>query len=433
MPSGPKCKGSIKKMVRDRGFGFIRGDDGKEVFFHRSGLNAAEYDNLNEGDAVEYVVQEGQDLQFNISGGISSNLGAFGVVEFSKQNFDITNMPDTPWSVVREVAGRTAFHGAGQELRLRASPGTEVSFFDVFFREPDVFKRHRERISLSLTARRRLRRFDTHDEAREEYGFEVGRQVGPDSSIFAGYTFGTIEVDDIDGGGEPVLNDPLAVPLTLKNQEGESDLAHVRFGYRFRNTDSRISPRNGTQFRWTNRIYDEGIGSDFEFVKSEFTFDFYDELEGVGEDVPDRYHIGLQGGIASPYGSTDEIPYSERFFLGGQTTLRGFDFRGVGPNLKGFPLGGETFVYGSLEYRRPLVTQTQPGTYRELETMHAGVFLDAGIIGPDDFDLDVDDMRVSAGILFGISVPLPITFSFGFPLEEGKGDDTQVLGFNIGF
>jgi CspA family cold shock protein len=58
-PSGPKCKGKIKKMVRDRGFGFIRGDDGKEVFFHRSGLNAAEYDGLNEGDAVEYVVQEG--------------------------------------------------------------------------------------------------------------------------------------------------------------------------------------------------------------------------------------------------------------------------------------------------------------------------------------------------------------------------------------
>ena len=58
-PAGPKCRGKIKKMVRDRGFGFIRGDDGKEVVFHRSGLNAAEYDGLNEGDTVEYVVQEG--------------------------------------------------------------------------------------------------------------------------------------------------------------------------------------------------------------------------------------------------------------------------------------------------------------------------------------------------------------------------------------
>ncbi len=40
-PTGPKSRGRIKKMVRDRGFGFIRGDDGKEVFFHRSGLNGA--------------------------------------------------------------------------------------------------------------------------------------------------------------------------------------------------------------------------------------------------------------------------------------------------------------------------------------------------------------------------------------------------------
>ncbi len=46
-------------MVRDRGFGFIRGDDGKEVFFHRSGLTGADYDALSEGDTVEYVIQEG--------------------------------------------------------------------------------------------------------------------------------------------------------------------------------------------------------------------------------------------------------------------------------------------------------------------------------------------------------------------------------------
>jgi CspA family cold shock protein len=57
--TGPKSRGRIKKMVRDRGFGFIRGEDGKEVFFHRSGLGAQDYDSLSEGDVVEYVVQEG--------------------------------------------------------------------------------------------------------------------------------------------------------------------------------------------------------------------------------------------------------------------------------------------------------------------------------------------------------------------------------------
>jgi CspA family cold shock protein len=58
-PSGPRVRGRIKKLVRERGFGFVRGDDGKEVFFHRSGLGATDYDSLSEGDAVEYVVQEG--------------------------------------------------------------------------------------------------------------------------------------------------------------------------------------------------------------------------------------------------------------------------------------------------------------------------------------------------------------------------------------
>ena len=57
--TGPKARGRIKKMVRERGFGFIRGEDGKEVFFHRSGLNASDYDSLNEGDLVEYQIQEG--------------------------------------------------------------------------------------------------------------------------------------------------------------------------------------------------------------------------------------------------------------------------------------------------------------------------------------------------------------------------------------
>ncbi len=59
MPTGPKSRGRVKKMVRDRGFGFIRGEDGKEVFFHRSGMAGADYDAIHEGDTVEYVIQEG--------------------------------------------------------------------------------------------------------------------------------------------------------------------------------------------------------------------------------------------------------------------------------------------------------------------------------------------------------------------------------------
>ena len=55
-PTGPKSKGRIKKMVRDRGFGFIRGEDGKEVFIHRSAVPTGIF--LDEGDKVEYEIED---------------------------------------------------------------------------------------------------------------------------------------------------------------------------------------------------------------------------------------------------------------------------------------------------------------------------------------------------------------------------------------
>jgi CspA family cold shock protein len=50
-------KGKIKKLIRDRGFGFISTADEKEVFFHRSGLVDIQYDALNEGQEVEFEVE----------------------------------------------------------------------------------------------------------------------------------------------------------------------------------------------------------------------------------------------------------------------------------------------------------------------------------------------------------------------------------------
>ena len=52
--------GTIKKVVSDRGFGFISGDDGKEYFFHRSGLQPSlEFDRLGGGEKVEFDVEAG--------------------------------------------------------------------------------------------------------------------------------------------------------------------------------------------------------------------------------------------------------------------------------------------------------------------------------------------------------------------------------------
>ena len=51
-------KGKIKKLIRDRGFGFISATDGREVFFHQSSLVDVEFDALNEEQEVEFEVEK---------------------------------------------------------------------------------------------------------------------------------------------------------------------------------------------------------------------------------------------------------------------------------------------------------------------------------------------------------------------------------------
>jgi len=45
--------GTVARLIRDRGFGFVRTSDGREIFFHSSALPAGVFDGLREGQEVE--------------------------------------------------------------------------------------------------------------------------------------------------------------------------------------------------------------------------------------------------------------------------------------------------------------------------------------------------------------------------------------------
>ena len=51
-------EGSIKKLVSDRGFGFISTEKGKDVFFHGSGLVGTTFDELEVGQAVTFEIED---------------------------------------------------------------------------------------------------------------------------------------------------------------------------------------------------------------------------------------------------------------------------------------------------------------------------------------------------------------------------------------
>lgn len=52
--------GTIKKIVQDKGFGFIDTGNGGDIFFHHSTVDNSGFDRLTEGQQVEYTVEQGQ-------------------------------------------------------------------------------------------------------------------------------------------------------------------------------------------------------------------------------------------------------------------------------------------------------------------------------------------------------------------------------------
>ncbi len=50
--------GTIKRVFKNRGFGFIKAEDGREIFFHMTGVEGVEFDSLVEGQNVDFDVEK---------------------------------------------------------------------------------------------------------------------------------------------------------------------------------------------------------------------------------------------------------------------------------------------------------------------------------------------------------------------------------------
>jgi CspA family cold shock protein len=51
--------GTIKKLVMDKGFGFIASSEGADVFFHHSAVADRQFEALEEGQSVEFTIEQG--------------------------------------------------------------------------------------------------------------------------------------------------------------------------------------------------------------------------------------------------------------------------------------------------------------------------------------------------------------------------------------
>jgi outer membrane protein insertion porin family len=165
-----------------------------------------------------------------------------------------------------------------------------------------------------------------------------------------------------------------------------------------------------------------GLGGDINYFKLEGRMaHFIPTFETLDQTLA----IYARAGTAIPYGDSDTIPFYDRFYLGGPDSLRGYDYRDIGPRDADDAtesIGGNTYTMLSFEYG-----------FRIAEPLGLVVFYDWGFVNEDDSDFSpsnyADNWGVGARLMMMGS---PLKLDLGFPITDptGEADGSQ---FNFSF
>jgi outer membrane protein insertion porin family len=331
--------------------------------------------------------------------GVNSDAGLVGNIVLNERNFDLFRPPLT----LDDIFEGKAFRGGGQEFRLEAVPGTQLQRYTASFREPFLFDRP---YSLTLAGYYYNRMFAEYTEGRIGGRVTVGHQFNRFWSVSGGVRVEAVEVDDV----------PFYAPDDYLDVVGQNFLIAPRLTVTRDSRDSFLRPTDGSMVQASA----EYAFGDFNYpvlnVEASKFFTTWQRRDGSGK------HVLAAHGQVSWAG--DEVPVYERFFAGGFRSLRGFDFRGVGPVVDGFRVGGDFMMLASLEYQIPVKANDQ---------IYLVAFLDTGTV---ERDVNITDYRVSAGLGARIVVPMmgpvPIALDFGFPIVKGPMDDERIFSFYVG-
>jgi outer membrane protein insertion porin family len=203
-----------------------------------------------------------------------------------------------------------------------------------------------------------------------------------------------------------------------KEDTGTLIISGLRLGIIFDTRDDPFYPTKGILSGISTKLTSPLFLSESDFIKLRLYGNIYHEL------IP-RFVIAasLRGGIAKGYGATTELPIVERFFLGGRTTVRGYEQDTLGPKgSDGNPTGGNVFLMENLEMRISL------GRGIGLVT-----FLDGGNVWVEVKDIDPSDIKFTAGLGLRYDTPVgPLRIDYGHKLQRAKDESSGELHFSIG-
>ncbi|MBI4368052.1 MAG: outer membrane protein assembly factor BamA [Candidatus Omnitrophica bacterium] len=335
---------------------------------------------------IVFKVKEKRTGELSFGAGISSIDQFVGFAEIAQRNFDLMNWP--------------RLTGGGQNIALRGRWGTITRDFSFNFDEPYLFNKP---ISFGLDV------YDVRTENRNvdfrEERLGIGTTFSKAFTDFIragfGYKIEQVDLDEISSDASP--------DVVLFS--GKTFLSRLKTFLSRDTRDNVFFPTKG----WVAGVSGELIGTflggdeDYYIFQANAT-----KYWSFGEEHKHVIEGRVRAGVTDDLGS-EQVPVFDRFFAGGFGTVRGYNFRRVGPIEGGSAIGGNTMLILNLEYTFPIPY---------LENFKGAVFIDAGDIEGDSYKLDFGEFRVSIGPGIKINTPLgPIAFYYGLPIMNRDTED----------
>lgn len=335
---------------------------------------------------LRIAVKEGRTGNLTFGAGFSSLERASIFAEVSQSNFDLFNR-------------RSLFQGDGQKFRLRLQLGQRSNEAVLTFEEPWLFQRE---LALGFNL------FRTSSDYNSVYYREVdaGASVYLRKRLFElvegtlSYSYEVITISDISSQAD----------ATIQALAGDNKVSRVAFSLLRDTRDKIINTTQGNYFNGTVSVAGGVLGGSENDYKLEFKGSQFFQVFETQSQV-----LSLIGrlGVIQNFGKSADVPYYSKFYLGGPTTLRGFEYNDVSPrdgSTAGIPIGGKSYGFFSAEYSLDIVSPVR-----------FAVFYDAGFVNVKAYDFSPGHYNDNFGVGLHLFVAgSPLALDFGIPITTDK-------------
>lgn len=334
-----------------------------------------------------FRVKEKRTGELSFGGGVSSIDKFIGFAEISQKNFDLLNWP--------------RFTGGGQSLSIRAQMGTIHQDFRLSFVEPYIFNKPVS-FGLDIFNTKQDNTNVDFDESRLGFSTTFSRLFHDVLRVGGGYTLERVKLSDI----------ATDAPATVRNFDGSNWLSRVRAFTTHDTRDSVFNPHKGHLINFSSELVGSFLGGnqDYYIFRSGFSqyFSFFEKQV---------LEIGMRLATSQEFGDSNEVPVFDRFYAGGLGTVRGFNYRRVGPIENGSAIGGQTMAIVNFDYTFPIPY---------LDAFRGVVFMDLGHVNRDSYRLDFGKFSASIGPGIKVKTPIgPLAFYYGFPIANKDTKDSN--------